>query len=272
MRSTPVVLLVSLWLAACEQPQQTALDRIREDGFIRAAYSSEPPYAFLDRAGVVRGESPLALKAVAQAIGIEEIKWVRAEFPNLIPLLRQGRVDVVAAGLFDTPERTALVRFSVPTICAAPALIVRRGSEHTSLEHVAYHPAARLAVLGESVENRVANMLNVEPEKLLVVPDVRTGIAAVAEGVADAMAVTLPTARFAISAASETNLEVRSYDPKPQIANLLSGCSALAFRLQDDSLLDAADRALSVYIGSAEHRDSLSVLGFTDDDLPAGTQ
>lgn len=262
-----MVLLTAVPLS-CGGSQGQPLDGIRDRGFVRAAYSPEPPYAFLDSTGAVRGESPDALRRVVAALELGEIRWVQAEFAELIPLLEAGRVDVVAAGMFRTKERARSARFSIPTVCPAPALVVRAGSSLRSLPDVAADTAARLAVIAAATEGEAGAELGIAPERILAVPSVGTGIAAVADSTVDAFAVTYPTARRALAGEAAPGLEVRAYDPPARVEPLVAGCSALVFRYDAQALAAAADSVLARYLASDVRRDTLRALGFVAADAP----
>lgn len=256
-------------VVSCQTPPESTLERVRREGFVRAAYSEEPPFSFFDEStGRVGGESPEAMRAVAEELGVENVRWVRLDFGDLIPSLLQGRVDVVAAGMFRTPEREERVRFSTPTVCSAPALLVPAGSSVASIEDVARDTTLRLAVLDGSVEHSAAQELGIRGDRLLAVPDLTTGVVAVDEGSTSALAISLPTARRAVQNRHAASLEIRRYDPPPRIRTVVAGCSALAFRPQDTSLADAADRALAAYVGATRHVATLRLLGFSREDLP----
>lgn len=236
---------------------------------MRAAYSEEPPFSFFaESTGRVGGESAEALRAVAEELGIENVRWVRLDFGDLIPSLLQGRVDVIAAGMFRTPEREERVRFSMPTVCSASALLVPSGSSVGSIGDFARDTTLLLAVLQGSVEHSAAQELEIRGDRVLAVPDLATGIVAVDEGSASALAITLPTARRAVQHFQAPSLEIRRYDPPPGIRTVVAGCSALVFRPQDTSLADAADRALAAYVGGNRHLAMLQHLGFSGEDLP----
>lgn len=268
LRLLSVAVLVPL-VVSCQTPPESTLQRARREGFVRVAYSEEPPFSFFDEStGRAGGESPEAMRAVAEGLRIENVRWVRLDFGDLIPSLLQGRVDVVAAGMFRTPEREERVRFSTPTVCSAPALLVPAGSSVTSIGDVARDTTLRLAVLDGSVEHSAAQELGIRRDRVLTVPDLITGVVAVGEGSASAFAITLPTARQAVQNPRAASLEIRRYDPPTQIRTMVAGCSALAFRPQDTSLVDAANRALAAYVGGDRHLSMLQRLGFNPEDLP----
>lgn len=256
-------------IAACQSDPASTLERVRREGFLRAGYSEEPPYAFFDDdSGTVGGESPESLRFAAEELGVE-VRWVRLDFGDLIPSLLAGRIDVVAAGIYPTPERKKWLRFSRPSVCSTSAIVVSAGSGLTSIADVARDTAARLAVLEGSVEHVAAREMGIAERRIFPVPDLTTGIAALDEGSAAALAVTLPTARRAIAAHAHSALEARPYEPPAGIRAVLAGCSALAFRPEDVTLLNAVDRALADYVGSARHLTVLSATGFGRDDLPS---
>lgn len=259
----------ALWLGAglavgvgCGNDAPDALQRIRSEGFLRAGYAQEPPYAFADPVGLVDGEAPSALRAALPTVGTDSVRWIRLDFEDLIPALERGRVDVVAAGLFVTPERAERVRFSVPTLCSRAAMAYRRGaSPPAGIASFAGEGEGVLAVVEGSVESRAAYIVGVRPARLLEVPDLTTGLAAVRAGRAAAIALTAPTLRRAI--AGDPALEWSPYEPQTEVASMVAGCSALAFRPGDERLAAAVDEALRPYLGSERHAHDLERLGFS---------
>lgn len=212
----------------------------------------------------------MALRATLPRLAVDSVRWVRLEFEALIPALLAGRVDLIAAGMFATPEREEQVAFSRATLCPRAALVTRRAEPDvpSTLQAFSSDPGAGvIAVLDGSVEQSATALLGVPDERVVVVPDVATGLAAVQAEEADALAITAPTAQAAV--ASQPDLVWQAYSPSPSIEGLVVGCSALAVRQTDPDLLRALDDALSLYVGSQAHRDVLAELGLSADDLPA---
>lgn len=244
------------------------VDDVRQRGFLRAAYSEEPPYAFMDSAGLVTGEAPEALRSAADGLGIDEIRWVRVEFGDLMTALEQGRVDVVAAGLYRTEEREERVRFTRPTVCSGPALVVKgTAPSPRDLGELASDASLRTAVIGGSVEQAALRELGTPDSNLLMVPDVQTGLAAVMQGAAHAFAISAPTARYFVNARTSDGLAVRAYAPPAEVAPLLRGCSALALRPGDRELAEALDSALAVGLSSPRRGEILRSLGFAPQEI-----
>src|SRR5690606_3307861 len=94
---------------------QSTLETARENGYIRVGFANEAPYGYATPSGELTGEAPEVAKAILARMGIEEVDGVLTEFGSLIPGLRAGRFDIIAAGMFITPERCQQVQFSEPS-------------------------------------------------------------------------------------------------------------------------------------------------------------
>lgn len=266
-----IALLVALAAGACGSDFREAegLERVRTHG-LRVGYSIEPPYALVDAAGQPTGEAPEIARYVARELDIATIQWYPLPFAELIPALLAGRIDIIASGLFVTPGRSELVRFSTPTTCVRPVLLVRRGNalmtgsgsgRGTSCER------CRLAVVHASVEQRA--LARDGHFELFPVPDAVTGAVAVAEGSADALAISAPTARA--FARRDSTLVLHEHGLPDDVVEAAQGCAALAFRPTDQRVVMAVDSVLRDFIGSAAHRRMVMPFGFEESEIAAAT-
>ncbi|TSK08655.1 MAG: ectoine/hydroxyectoine ABC transporter substrate-binding protein EhuB [Geobacter sp.] len=270
--SIPLALIVAIaavWLLV-NVSSDDSLARLRHAGTIRIGYAVEAPYAFVTQDGTVTGESPEIAKHIAKAIGIDQITWRQAEFGSLIAELEAGRIDVVAAGMFITPERKMQVAFSTPTFQVRPGLLVPAGNPLRlhSYKELATHDVT-VAVLSGSVEENTLRRLGVSAGRLLAVPDTRTGLAAVTSGLAAGMAISSPTARWLAMHSKE---QVEAAEAPATVDSESLGLGAFAFRKEDRELLEAWNRALDGYIGTKEHLALVSRFGFTAEELPTTTK
>lgn len=236
-----------------------SLERARTT--LRVGYAVEAPYAWINAEGRVTGESPEVLRVVANRLGVGSIEWRQVDFSKLIEELREGKVDVVASGLFITPERQKLVRFSRPTFRVREAFLVRQGNPRAP-GALAPTPGATpvVAVVAGAYEEILLVDHGWSPEALYRVPDALTGLRTVESGRVDALMLSSPTLRT--MARQHQGLEVRVPEGSP---GQLGG---FAFRTEDEALVRAWDEVLENYIGSPEHLSVVSPLGFTSDDLP----
>jgi len=161
--------------------RDASLTRHRKEGVIRIGYALEAPYAFLTSEGEVTGESPEVARQIAVRLGISNVAWRLSEFATLIPKLEAGLIDVIAAGMFITPERAKRVNFSVPTFQVRQGLLVPKGNPR---QLHSYRQAAEIvdiyiAVLAGSVEEDMLRRHGLPDRRLIIVPDALTGRVAV---------------------------------------------------------------------------------------------
>ena len=247
-----------------------ALDEIREKGVIRIGYAVEPPYAFLTEEGEVTGESPEVAKQVVHRLGIPRIEWRLTEFSSLQEELKQGKIDVIATGMFITKERQRRLIFSSPTCHVEQGLLVMKGNPESlhSYHDLMAKSHVTVAVIGGSVEERLMKEAGMPGERIHHVPDALAGLSAVESGKADALALSAPTLRWMSRDGKFTNVEMAdSFHPGMEGEGL--GEVGFGFRNEDASLRDCWNNAQRDYIGSPHHKAMLMSFGFVDAEIPA---
>ncbi|BDV42995.1 ectoine/hydroxyectoine ABC transporter substrate-binding protein EhuB [Geotalea uraniireducens] len=242
-----------------------SLARLREAGVVRVGYAVEAPYAFVGANCQVTGEFPEAAKYLAARLGIRRVEWVQTDFDALIPDLESGRFDLIAAGMFITPQRAKRIAFSEPLLRVRQGLLVRRGNPRQlhAYRDVLTRPGIRIAVLAGSFEETLLRQMKVPERQIVSVPDALTGRLAVESGVADGLALSQPTLRWMVdrAASGRTALAEPFEQPTPAQMKGSSYC-AFGFRKEDHQLLDAWNKALHPFVDSPEHLALLSRFGF----------
>ena len=104
-RTLPCKLALVLVAALLAAPlhAQTALARIKKDGFARVGFPNQVPYAYADEKGVLTGADAVVARMVIQKMGVKDMDGVLTEFASLIPGLKAGRFDIVLA-MFVNPS------------------------------------------------------------------------------------------------------------------------------------------------------------------------
>lgn len=244
-----------------------ALARRFPDG-LRIGYAVEAPYAFVDEGGTVTGESPTLVRHVAARLGLA-VSFVQADFDSLLDQLDEGRYDVIAAGLFITPERARRVRFSLPTFRTSGAALVRAGNPRRlhSLDDIRA-AGATVAVLAASVEEARVRAAGLSSARILAVPNAAAARRALEAGRADAVMLSGPTVRWMAAQHASGGVEVAApFDAGPEGPGTAS-LGALAFRQSDHELADAVDDVLAALVGTPEHLALIQPFGFTRRSLP----
>jgi len=119
---------LALAIAATPALAQTTLEKAKADGYIRVGFANEAPFGFATPAGALTGEAPEVAKAVLAKMGIPEVDGVLTEFGSLIPGLKAGRFDIIAAGMFVNPARCKEIAFSEPSYGIGQAMLVPAGN------------------------------------------------------------------------------------------------------------------------------------------------
>ena len=111
-----LLLLVIVFATACATTNSgtmtsSNLDRIAQAGVLRVGTAANmPPLNMLDKSGVPMGLDVDLAEYMAGAMGVE-LSLVIKPFPELLPALEAGEVDMVISGLTITPERNMKVDF-----------------------------------------------------------------------------------------------------------------------------------------------------------------
>lgn len=237
---------------------------------LRVGYAHEPPYAFRDAGGEITGEAPLACSYVARELGVRTVRFVLMSFGSLVDELEAGTIDVIAAGMFVTPERAARVRFSVPTAQVGQGLLVRLGNPHGvhSYEAAVANGVCRIAVLDGAVEQKLLAALGMPLERLYVCQDVETALSALRHGRVEGVALSGPSVRWLARGFVEEMEAAHPFSP-PQLAGFkrFNSC-ALGFRHTDGDLAEAFDAVLRGYVTSPARREAILPLGFGPQNIP----
>lgn len=241
--------------------REGALTRLQATGTVRIGYAVEPPFAFLGDRGEVTGEAPEVARHVVERLRIARIEWRQSEFGNLIRELEAGRIDVIATGLFITPERSRRVLFSRPTMRVRQALLVQSGNPGgiQSYAGAARRQDVHVAVLAGSVEEETMKSLGIDPNRLLRTPDARTGMKAVETGLADALLLSEPSLRWMLTQYRPDRFDVVVSTGGAE--GEAEGRPAFAFRPDEADLHEAWDKELKGYLGSKEHLAMLASMG-----------
>lgn len=271
-----LAVIASLALGACTVggeggSGEPTLERAHREGVVRVGFANEAPYAYLDsRTDRLTGEAPEIARAVLERMGIPEIEGVLAEFGALIPGLKAGRFDLIAAGMYVKPARCREIDFSDPTYCIGEGLLVRAGNplDLHSYEDVRESEEATIGVVAGAVELGYAREIGVPEDRIVIFPDAPSAVAGVQSGRIDGYAGTSLTVKDMLSKADDPRLELAEPFRDPVIGGEpIRGCGAFGFRRGDDAFREEFDRHLDELLGTPEHLELVRPFGFTRDEL-----
>lgn len=263
---------VGVYFLARGGEQEPTLEAARQEKVIRIAYANEPPYGYLDtETGRVTGEAPEIARVVMKRLGIPKVEPIVAEFNSLIPGLKAGRWDMVAAGMYITPERCREVDFSNPTYVISETLIVKQGNplDLHSYADIAEKEDAKVGVMSGAVERGYALKTGVPEERIVTFPDYPAAMVALRKGRIDGIGCTILTGGRQLEQADATDLELADPFANPVIdGQEVKGYGAFAFRKDDDGIREAVNAELAKFIGTPEHLELVRPFGFSEKTLP----
>ena len=235
---------------------------------LRVAFYNFKPYAFVDDTDTIVGTDIELLRTILEQMGgrIDEAQAV--DWGALIPGVKTGRFDVVAAGMFVTPKRCAEVRFSQPYFGIKQALAVMKGNPKGVQDYDSVRDMGlKLGVVSGAAQFGYAQTAGIDETNILQLPDNPAGIAALRAGRIDAWAVSAPGVREIVKGVPEGDIEsspvFASIGDKRAVSH-----GAFAFRPEDSEFVDAFDEVLVQFVGSPEHVAIMEKYGMSADELP----
>lgn len=249
---------------------ETTLERAKKDGYIRIGFANEAPFGYATPDGKLTGEAPEVAKAVLAKIGIPQVDGVLTEFGSLIPGLKAGRFDIIAAGMFINPKRCQEIAFSEPSYGIGQAMLVKQGDPKGIKDYssIKANPDLKLAVMSGAVEVGYAKDAGVPESQLVMLPDQSSLLQAVQSGRADAASLTA----LSIADMAKKGEGVESTTPFGEVAGKsVKGHGGFGFRKEDKDLYQAFNDELKKFIGSPEHIALVTPFGFGKDYLPNKT-
>src|SRR5437588_9805832 len=163
---------------------ESTLDKVKKAGIIRVGFANEAPYGFAEASGKLSGEAPTVAGEIMKELGVSNLEGVLTEFGALIPGLLANRFDMIAAGMFITPQRCQQVLFSNPDYVATEALAVRSGNPENLTDYASIAKNSRVVVGAESgaVEGGWLQDSGVPMSRIQLLPNGPTGMQALSSG------------------------------------------------------------------------------------------
>jgi polar amino acid transport system substrate-binding protein len=246
------------------------LDKIKSEDTVTIGVANEVPYGYTTPDGEPAGEAPSIAVQVLNDLGVDNVKVVVTEFGSLIPGLRAGRFDVIAAGMYITPKRCEQVLFSNPTYSIGEGFLVKNGNpkELNGYDNID-SKSVKLGVMSGSVEYGYARDFGIDLSKIVILPDYPSGVAALKSNRIDALAGTSLT--MASLAQKDDNVELaQPFTPLMINGKSIKGYGGFGFRPSDTALRDAFNTELKGFIDTKEHIAMVEPYGFGKHTSPGG--
>ncbi len=104
---------------------QNRLNKILERGEIRIGMSgNQPPFSMKAKSGELIGYEVDIAKLLAESMNVK-LKIEQIAFPDLLPALKEGKVDLVMSGMTMTPKRNLQAAFVGPYILSGKSILTK---------------------------------------------------------------------------------------------------------------------------------------------------
>jgi len=222
------------------------LAQLQESGSITIGIANETPFGFVGEDGEPTGIAPDVATAVLAELGITDVNAEVVEFGQLIGSLLAGQYDLIAAGMYITPDRLQQILFSDPDYCTKESLAVAEGNPLGIADYrsVAADPEATMAVATGTVEVGYAEAAGVPDDQLQVFADIDGMYAALEAGEVDAVTGTAPTVDTQVAARSGIEAVEPFFPVDAQGQDLVPPCGGYGFRLENQDFRDAFNEKL----------------------------
>ncbi|WP_104667870.1 ectoine/hydroxyectoine ABC transporter substrate-binding protein EhuB [Ensifer adhaerens] len=265
---TAFALALSFGPGAANIASAESLDAKGHNEGLTIAFYSYRPNAYLNEAGDLVGTDPETVRAVLEDMGLKIADMVDTDWGNLVPGLNAGRFDIVAAGMYVTPDRCKQVAFSEPYLGFSQAMAIPKGNSNglQSIEDLAAK-GLKVAVIAGSAQVGYAADAGVLEANVMQVPDTATGAAALRAGRVDALYVDAPGIRALVDSVPERDLEMtKPFDTVKGRVVMPHG--AFAFRQTDAEFVKAFNVSLKKRLASSEQVEMLKRNGLSADEMP----
>lgn len=222
------------------------LAELQASGSITIGVANEVPFGFVGEDGEATGIAPDVAREVLAELGIDNIEVDVVEFGNLIGGLQAGQFDLIAAGMYITPERAAQIFFSDPDYCVAEGLAVPAGNPDGVVDYTSFvdNPDLVLAVATGTVEVDYAEDAGIPLSQLQEFADIDGMYAALEAGEVDAVSGTAATVQRQVNARSGIEA-VEPFFPVDADGEDVFPCGGYGFRNGDADFRNAFNDVLN---------------------------
>ncbi|MEO8817495.1 MAG: ectoine/hydroxyectoine ABC transporter substrate-binding protein EhuB [Paralcaligenes sp.] len=263
LTTTIAAVAVALMFGAASTANSADLNQIRKSGHIRIAVANEIPYGYIDLNGHAKGAGPDVATHVMKQLGIKKIDWISTNFGSLIPGLKAGRYDMVAAEMAILPQRCQEVLFSEPNSSYGEGLLVAKGNPkqlHSYKDFV--KKEAKVAIMAGADQLEMMQALGVPDSHIVTISNNADAISTVSTGRADAYAATGLTVSQLASKSSKVRIAKNFTDP------IINGAPArswggFTFAQQSKGLRAAFNTELAKFKKTPQWKKIMTRYGFT---------
>jgi polar amino acid transport system substrate-binding protein len=241
-----------------------ALGELRVPARVAYAFLDEPPFGAPGPDGRAVGYDAELAEIALRAVGVTQIDFALAKFPDLIPGVTSGRW-AMNTGMFITRERALRVAFGRPIWALVDGFVVKSGNPKNlhSYADAARDPTVNIGGVRNNVQVDNAVRAGVPAERLRLFESQHEIIPEIQAGRIDAYPGAALAHRGFLSAIRAEGVEIVQLDaqkgPPP--------FGAFSYAKENAILREAVDAYLGRYLGGSDHLALARKHGLTIDEI-----
>lgn len=123
--------------ALAQQGSKPMIEQVKERGVLRVGVRNKAPYlGFIDEKGNNAGFEIDLTREIAKRLGVK-VEFLPVTSSTRIPMLEQGRIDMILATLTHYRKRDEVIDFSIAYLDTPQTLLVKKGSGIKSIADMA---------------------------------------------------------------------------------------------------------------------------------------
>lgn len=128
MKKTPIIFTFAIalvFMLVTIAPAGEVMDRILKKGeLLVGTTGSQPPMIATSKSGQIIGFDADLARSIAESMGVK-VKFVTMPFPELLPALEKGKVDMILSGMTMLPKRNLKVAFVGPYFVSGKGVLTK---------------------------------------------------------------------------------------------------------------------------------------------------
>lgn len=262
--------LMGTWASMPAKAATASYADLKKRNYLLYGFDGERPYNYMDPDGNLIGSEIDIARAVAKAIGIEEVQGVAMNFDSFIPAILAGRVDTCLP-IFVKPERCKKIQFTRPHLVEGQTAVVAAGNPKgiRGWDDVASKDI-RVGLIAGTTPNEIAKSAGVPDARITRFPDTTTMTAGMRSGRVDVIIEATGTMRLVLESLDKASFErVADWRKPTKYSGPIEFYAAFPFSLDASELRDAFDAELGKLLASGTIAQMTAKYGFLPSDRPA---
>ncbi|WP_420582191.1 substrate-binding periplasmic protein [Reichenbachiella sp.] len=197
MKNIKILFVAIIVLLTSDLLAQNRLANIIEKGTLRVGLTgTQPPFSMKNKSGQLIGFDVDLANLIATSMELE-LEFVEMTFAELLPNLKEGKIDLVISGMTITPRRNAEVAFVGPYLISGKSILTNEKTLANATNPQDISADLRVVTLDGSTSEKFVETY-MQHVKVELVQNYESGIQKIIKDESDVMVADYPTCAYAM--------------------------------------------------------------------------